>query len=98
MAEAGDPGRICEGRALKRHYSGPPFTEEDWRRIAGNAVKQDGYYFMVYCHEQGGYTIHAIPWGGKGDGTRQFCADESGKVGCGMTWNRSRNACIPCTK
>jgi hypothetical protein len=98
MAEAGDPGRICDGRALKRHYSGPPFSEEDWRRIAGNAVRQDGYYFMVYCREQGGYTIHASPWAGKGNGTRQFCTDESGKVGCGVEWNRSRHVCITCTK
>jgi len=97
MAEAGDPGRICDGRALKRH-SGPPFSNEDWRRIAGNAVKQDGYYYMVYCREQGGYTIEAIPWSGKGNGTRQFCTDESGRVGCGMEWNRSRHACIPCAK
>ncbi len=98
LAETGDPGRICDGRALKRHYFGPPFREEEWLRIAGNYVKRDGYSFMIYCREQGGYTIHAIPWGGEGDGTRQFCTDESGKAGCGMEWNRSRHTCIPCTK
>jgi hypothetical protein len=98
LAEAGDSGRICDGQALKRHYSGPPFSEKDWHRIVGNYVKEDGYSFGVYCHEKGGYTIHAIPWVGKGQGTRQFCSDESGKIGCAMEWNRSRNACVPCPK
>lgn len=98
MAESGDPGRICNGLVLKRHYSGPPFSEDDWNRITGNYVKRDGYSFMVYCREKGGYTIDATPFGGKADGTRRFCADESGRVGCGMDWNRSRYACIPCTQ
>ncbi len=98
IAAAGDSAKICDGRALKQHYFGPSFNEEDWQRIAGNYVKEDGYFFMVYCREQGGYTIHAMPWDGKGYGTRQFCTDESGKIGCGMEWNKSRNACVPCTK
>lgn len=98
MAEAGDPGRICDGLSLKRHYSGPPFSEEDWNRITANYVKQDGYSFMVYCREKGGYTIDANPFGGKADGTRRFCTDELGRVGCGMDWNRSRHACIACTQ
>lgn len=93
-----DSGRICDGQALTGHYSGPAFSEKDWQFIAGNYVRRDGYSFMVYCREKDGYTIHAIPWGGKGYGTRQFCTDESGKLGCGMEWNRSRNVCIPCTK
>jgi hypothetical protein len=97
LTEAGDPGRICDGRAVKRHYSGPPFSEKNWHYIVGNYVEEDGYSFGVYCHEKGGYTIHAIPWEGKGEGTRQFCSDESGKIGCSMEWNRSRNACIPCS-
>jgi hypothetical protein len=98
VAEDGNPGRICDGQALRQHYSGPPFSEDDWRFIAGNYVTQQGYSFMIFCHEKAGYTIHGIPWEGKGDGTRQFCTDESGKVGCGMEWNRSRNACTPCAK
>lgn len=57
LAETGDPQRICDGLALKRHYSGPPFSQEDWDRITGNYVKQDGYFFMIYCHEKAGYTI-----------------------------------------
>src|SRR5262245_66018974 len=98
IAEVGGPGRTCDGPTLRRHYSGPPFSDEDWRRITGNYVKQDGYVFMVYCREKGGYTIDAQPARGKADGTRRFCTDESGKIGCGMKWNLSRNACIPCTK
>ena len=46
--------------------------------------------FMVYCREKGGYTINALPARGKADGTRRFCIDESGRIGCGMEWNRSR--------
>jgi len=89
---------ICDGSALKRHYSGPRFSEDDWRRITGNYVKQDGYVFMVYCREQGGYTIDAWPSRVKGDGTRRFCTDESGSIGCGMLFNRSRHACTPCAR
>lgn len=72
--EAGGPAGICDGRALKQNYSGPPFSEEDWRRITGNYVRQDGYVFMVYCHEEGGYKIHAWPpfEDGKREGTRTF--------------------------
>jgi hypothetical protein len=97
-AEAGDPKRICGGSALQRHYAGPPFSDEDWRRITGNYVKQDGYFFMVYCRENGGYTVDAGPVRDRGDGTRRFCTDESGRLGCGMEWNRSRNKCLPCMK
>ncbi len=95
-AEAGGSGRLCDGRALELHYSGPPFSDEDWRRITGNYVKQDGYFFMVYCREKGGYTIDAGPARGPEDGTRRFCSDESGKVGCRMEWDRSRYKCLPC--
>ena len=90
--------RICDGRFLMQHYSGPSFSNEDWERITGNYVKQDGYIFMVYCREKSGYTINALPARGKADGTHRFCTDESGRIGCGMEWNRSRNACIPCIK
>lgn len=97
-AEAGEPKRICDGSALQRHYAGPPFSNEDWQRITGNYVKQDGYLFMVYCREKGGYAIDARPARERGDGTHQFCTDESGRLGCGMEWNRSRYACLPCMK
>jgi len=31
--------QACEGTALRCHYAGPPFSDTDWRRITGNAVK-----------------------------------------------------------
>jgi hypothetical protein len=101
QATASDPRDhtgVCDGLKLMRHYSGPRFNFEDWHRITGNYVTQDGYVFMVYCREQGGYTIDAWPTRVKGDGTRHFCTDESGSIGCGMMVNRSRHACTPCAR
>jgi hypothetical protein len=95
-SESGDPARICDGQILKQHYSGPPFSEEDWHRITGNYVKQNGYAFGIYCHEKDGYTIDAFPDRARADGTLRFCTDESRKVGCGTEFNRSRYACIAC--
>jgi hypothetical protein len=94
------PGRqgVCDGFALRQQYFGPSFPDHDWRRIVGNYVTQNGYSFMVYCREAGGYTIHAIPSRPTGQGTREFCTDESGTVGCGMQFNGSRNACTPCSQ
>ena len=95
-AESDGASKICDGTALERHYTGPPFSDADWQRIAGNYVKQDGYFFMIYCHEKGGYTIDALPARPAGDGTRHFCTDESGKLGCRREWDGSRNKCLPC--
>jgi len=97
-AGSGDRSAICDGEVLKEHYAGPPFSGQDWHYFVGNYVKADGYVFGIYCHEQRGYTIDAFPGREKGEGTRRFCTDESGRVGCEMTWNRSRYACIPCSK
>lgn len=97
VAEGGGPGRSCDGQALRRHYSGPPFSEKDWQLITKHYVKQDGYYFLVGCGEQGRYSIHGIPWGGKADGTRQFCADQSGKVGCSWEFRSDRWLCVDAT-
>lgn len=96
IAESGDPERICDGRTLKQYYSGPPFSEEDWRRLAGNYVTEGGYSFMVLCGKKGKYIVHATSW--TSDGTRQFCTDESGRIGCGMGWNRSGYGCVACMK
>jgi hypothetical protein len=96
--EANGPGRICQGTELEHHYSGPPFSVDDWRLITENYVKQDGYFFMVYCREKGGYTIDASPARDRGEGTRRFCTDESGTVGSRLEWNRSRHQCLPCPK
>jgi hypothetical protein len=97
-SESGDPARICDGQILKQHYSGPPFSEEDWRRITGNYVDHEGYAFGIYCREKDGYMIDAFPVRGKADGTLRFCTDESRKIGCDMEFNRSRYACIVCSK
>ena len=98
MADGADPGRLCDGSVLRRHYSGPAFSEKDWQHIAGNYVKRDGYVFSIYCHEKNGYAIDARPDREKGDGTRKFCADESGARECEMKWTGSRHECVPCTK
>ena len=82
MAENGDPGSFCDGQVLKHRYVGPSFSESDWGLITRSYVRQDGYAFMIFCPEQGGYRISAIPQRVKADGTRNFCADESGKAGC----------------
>ncbi|HEY4051140.1 MAG TPA: hypothetical protein VGM27_30120 [Acidobacteriaceae bacterium] len=93
-AEAEGESEVCDGLGLKRHYSGPPFSDADWGRITGNYVKQRGYFFMVYCrHEKDGYTIDAHPATPGEDGTRWFCAEGSGKVGCHMD---QRHNCLPC--
>lgn len=99
IEEAGQQS-VCDGQSLRRNYSGPPFSDHDWRYIAGNYVKQDGYVFGIWCHQtdQDGYTIDARPERQNEDGTRLFCADESGAVGCGMERNRIRNVCTPCSK
>lgn len=98
LAESRDPALICAGPLLARNYSGPLFSDEDWRRITGNYVKQDGYFFMIYCKEQNGYVISAGPKRDGQDGKRRFCVDETGETGCGTEWNRSRYACVPCRK
>ncbi len=84
IATNGDSTRICDGEALRQHYSGPPFSKDDWNRIAGNYVKQDGYLFMVYYHQNPGYMIDAMPDRRKADGTRHFCTEKPSKMRCGM--------------
>lgn len=97
-AKADGLSQICDGIALQRRYVGPPFSDTDWERITGNFVRQDGYNFMIYCREKGGYTISAAPHRERVDGTRRFCTDESGRVGCGMERDASRYKCLPCPK
>jgi hypothetical protein len=75
----------CDLQALSHRYSGPPFSESDWLRVlGGNAVKEDGYISMMNCPGNGTYKINAYPDRIKGDGTRRFCADDSGKTAVGM--------------
>ena len=86
-ARAGTDGarQGCDVHALSSRYSGPTFSESDWLRVLGdNAVKEDGYVFMMKCLGNGTYKINAIPGRIKGDGTRRLCADDSGKITIGM--------------
>lgn len=92
---------MCDGAALRRDYSGPPFSEEDWRQLdysTGEHAKQDGYVFIVHCYEKRGYAIGAFPARPKGEGTRRFCTNESGQDGCDLRWNGSRYFCAPCVE
>jgi hypothetical protein len=98
LSETGGPEQICDGRALHRNYSGPTFSDDDWRYITGNYVNRDGYVFAVYCREKGGYVIEAWPARGVVDGTRRLCADETHRVGCNVGSNGSRRVCEPCMK
>lgn len=89
-AESPDPEHPCDATALKPHYSGPPFREEDWNSMAPYyakfryaVLKQDGYAFSIFCQAQGEYRIDASPLRYKADGTRRFCADRSGETSCG---------------
>ena len=89
---------VSDGRALKPHYFGPAFSNSDWARIARTPVKKDGYSFILYATENGGYTISATPVKDHVGGVRRFCTDESGKLGCHVEWNGSRHKCLPCSK
>jgi hypothetical protein len=96
-AQDGGPDKICDGEALKQNYVGPAFTDADWKRIEGNYVGEDGYMFGIWCHQQGGYIVDVTPSRGKADGSKSFCADELGRVGCGIKWVRVRETCAPCS-
>ncbi len=97
--EAGSADRICDEALLKRNYLGPRFSDSDWHYIAGNYVRQDGYVFGISCHEGSkGYTIDAYPKEPVGYGSRHFCADATGKSGCGTKSTPLGEACIPCAK
>ena len=73
--------QTCDPHALSHRYSGPTFSESDWLRVLGdNAVKEDGYIFSVKCLADGAYKISASPDRIKGDGTRSFCYDASGRT------------------
>lgn len=86
----GAPGNICDGQSLQKHYLGPHFNEQDWSRISGNYVEEDGYVYMISCRQQGRYLLEARPKMpvAYGTGVRTFCADESGEVACAQEWNR----------
>jgi len=94
-AEADGARQGCDVHALSHRYSGPTFIESDWLRVlGGNAVKEDGYFFLIKCLGNGTYKINAIPDRIKGDGTRHLCADDSGKITIDMVYDEQqwRNA------
>jgi hypothetical protein len=82
MAENADAGRYCQGDVLKRHYDGPAFRADDWGSITTRYVTREGYAFMVFCPEKGGYRVSALPAPFSQNGDRIFCADEGGRAGC----------------
>ena len=91
--EAHGVSSIRAGALLDPHYFGPPFRDMNWE----GAVTQDGYRFFIGARS-GGYAISAVPVRKRLDGTRQFCTDELGTMGCHVEWNGSRTACLPCSK
>ena len=99
-SETGNTDRICDSALLRRHYSGPPFSDGEWRFVTGSYVIEEGYLFGIRCpDEEGTFTIEARPIRDRGDGTREFCTDESGAVGCRLAWSESRyERCLPCAK
>ena len=88
-ADRGAANSICAGQTLDKHYSGPPFTRDDWIRISGNYVEEDKYVYMISCRQQGRYLLEARPKMPRvyGYGARTFCADESREVTCDLQWN-----------
>jgi hypothetical protein len=98
-AETGDPSRICDSTLLKRHYSGPPFSEGEWRLITGTHVIEDDYLIGIQCPDEAGrFTMDARPVRDSGDGTRKFCTDESGAVGCRVESSWPHDICLPCAR
>jgi hypothetical protein len=90
-AEADGARQGCDVHALSHRYSGPTFSESDWLRVLGdNAVKEDGYVFLIKCLGNGTYKINAIPDRVQGDGTRNLCADDSGKITIGMVYDEQQ--------
>jgi hypothetical protein len=89
-ADRGATDTICDGQSLQKHYAGPPFTEEDWRRICGNYVEEDKYVYAISGRPPGNYLLEARPKMPRayGYGARVFCADMSGEVACDPAWNR----------
>jgi hypothetical protein len=98
--ESDHRSQACDGNALKQHYSGPAFTEKDWRFVAGNFVTEDGYAIgiTIDCSQPRDYLISAMPKRGSSDGSRRICADAFSLRNCAPQWDmqRGRNSCVPC--
>jgi hypothetical protein len=97
IAENGPGEAFCDGQVLRRFYTGPRFSDESWRYIVGNFVKQDGYMFGINClGGRGVYTIDAMPARGKADGTLRLCTDQTKIVGCEEQSVDGQTRCVPC--
>jgi hypothetical protein len=96
--EPGGAALLCDGQSLKRNYAGPPFTDRNWQHIVGNYVKEDGFVFgiSIDCSQPRRYSIDVRPERERADGTRRFCTDESGKIGCGLDSSGRGERCLPC--
>jgi hypothetical protein len=80
-SEADGARQSCDAHLLSHRYSGPTFSESDWRRaLEGTAVREDGYTFWIKCSGNSTYKIAALPDRIKGDGAHSFCTDDSGKT------------------
>ena len=92
-AAGGAADSICDRQSLQTHYSGPPFTKEDWSQISRSYVEEDKYVYMISCRQQGRYLLEARPKWPRvyGYGARTFCANESGEVVCDPAWNREQD-------
>jgi hypothetical protein len=100
--EQGGADRLCDGQSLRENYNGPPFSQADWQRLAGNYVKEDGYLIGIWidCSRPARYSIDLRPERPRADGIRKFCTDQSGKIGCGVEWRvspRQEEECTPCS-
>ena len=99
--EQNGAARFCEGQSLKKNYLGPPISDANWRHIAGNYIKEDGYLIGIFvdCARPGRYAIDLRPQRARADGIRKFCTDQSGMVGCGVEWGGLTRQweCTPCS-
>ena len=88
--------KLSDSRALRPYYSGPPIHDRNWRQMAGNVVKEDGYWISLRYEDGRQYTIFAKPLRKGVDGRRGFCTDQSAKQGCEMAFEGLRPVCGSC--
>ena len=94
-----DKQSICDGRNLQKRYVGPPFRDEAWTYITGNAERQSGYVFEIHCKGMNGYVIDVQPDRGDLDGTRHFCSGRVTRtVGCGRNGRVCATSVFPCSQ
>jgi hypothetical protein len=100
QAEGNQPSRACDGNVLKQHYTGPPFTHQDWQYVTGNFVTEDGYAIgiTINCAQPRKYIVTAMPKRGISDGTHGFCADRSFTRNCAPQYDTRGDGevCLPC--